>query len=176
MTTGKGCYKWRSSSLLHIHMFTSTFTHTQTDAHTRTHSGLYAAGSNQSMHWAQRGGITTQLLGFIRKFCSISEDQGWKRPQEVTPSIPCPWQRPASAILLLRCIFITSPWRHPVQEMAELVSAVARVCCCLGATYMLCEHPGVHATSCWTWSSWAQSSANRMAVTDLSLQSNREHI
>lgn len=42
MGTGKGSYKRRSSSLLHIHMCTSMFTHTQMDAHTHTHSGLYA--------------------------------------------------------------------------------------------------------------------------------------
>lgn len=64
MSMGKGCYKGRSSSLPHMHMRTSTLTHTRMDVHTHGCSGLYAAVSNQSLiQRAQRGGSQPRFWG-----------------------------------------------------------------------------------------------------------------
>lgn len=126
MGVGKGCYKRRSSSIVHIHMCTGMLPHTWMEPH--AHTCLCVAVSNQALiHWTKRGN-TAQLMG-LRSGSSI---------------LSLSLEKSASSVLLLRSVI---PQRCPVQELAQLISAVVHICCCLAATCMICVDPGGHLSS-----------------------------
>jgi len=123
-------------------VYTSTLTHR--NGCTRTYTQRFKCCFQQlaTDSLSSKSSITTQPMGFTRKFCSIFAEQGWKGPTGGHSIRSLSLERPASSLSLLTSFFITSPWRHPVWEIAQLISAVARVCRCPAPTRMLCEHPG----------------------------------
>lgn len=163
MSTGKGCYKWRSSGLLHVHVCTSTLTHM--NGHTRTYTQWFICCCQQPVpdSLSSKRGIATWLMGFRKA--------GLEETSRSDSTHYQPLETSASSLLLLRSIFKTSPRRHPVWEVAQLISAVARARCCLANTCMLCVRPGGHPRSC-----WAQRGASGMGATSPSGQSSPEHI
>lgn len=157
-STGKGCYKWRSSSLLHIDVCTSTCTHTSGCTHTYTQWFIRCCQQPVPGSLSSKRGNIAQLVGFRR----AGLEETWRGHSIHYLSL----ERSASSILLPRSIFITSPWNHFIREIAQLIATVERVCCCLASTCMFSAHPGVDPRSCWAWSS-----ACGVGETGLSMQS-----